>query len=114
MPRLVLLAVISLAAACGSDPSCVLTGASAELYSCIEFGGPISEDDARESCESNGGEWRDEPCDDRTAVARCDLFGSSTWYYQPFLDQTGSTLADLQMNCEETGGTFETLDPPPS
>ncbi len=111
MHRILALALISLAAGCGSDPSCVVTGASDELLSCIEFGGAIPENDAKESCESNGGEWRDDPCDDRTAVARCDLFGSSTWYYQPFLDQTGSTLADLRMNCEETGGTFAELAP---
>jgi hypothetical protein len=111
MPRLLLAALLSLAAACGSDPSCAVTGTGDELLSCIELGGAIPENDAKESCESNGGEWRDDPCDDRTAVARCDLFGSSTWYYQPFLDQTGSTLADLRMSCEETGGTFEELAP---
>jgi hypothetical protein len=104
------LALLAPVAACDdAAPSCVLTGEQDALLACIEYAGVISTDDALASCEGNGGTWRDQSCDGETAVARCDLFGSATWYYDAYLTQSGTTLTDLRQTCEETGGEFTEL-----
>ncbi|HTM19354.1 MAG TPA: hypothetical protein VL172_02565 [Kofleriaceae bacterium] len=109
MVRGCLLALALLAPACDdSSPSCELTMGDTLLV-CIDYGGPISVSDARASCQDNGGSWQESACDSGDAVARCELFGSSTWYYAPYVAQTGTTFDMLRADCEQTGGTFTQL-----
>jgi len=111
--RACLLAALGLATACGGDPpSCTLSSQAGTL-ACIQYASAVSESDAKASCASGGGTWQEMPCDTAGAIAQCDAFGSSTWYYPPYLSDTGATLADLQMTCEDAGGEFTPLGTAP-
>jgi len=96
-----------LAAACSSSGStCVLRTAAGEDMACIDYAGSISAADVKASCEAGGGTVDGGSCDESTALGRCENFGSTTWYYPPYLVETGTTVTDLRSTCEAAGGTF--------
>jgi hypothetical protein len=102
--------LLGLLAACDHGPgTCELATAQGDPLACIEYGGAVAAGDARASCESGGGRWSDRGCDPGAAVARCDLLGSSTWYYPAYLDLLGATVDELRPRCTEAGGEFTEL-----
>jgi len=110
MLRLIPLLIVAAIAGCSSDsPSCELTSNAGELLVCIEYADAIADKDAKASCESGGGTWQDSSCDSFGAVARCDAFGSSSWYYDGYLTDTGITIAELETTCVQMSGAFTEL-----
>ena len=106
--RLVAMAFL-IAVGCDSSTSiCALTNTQGDPLSCIEYADTISESNARSSCEGGGGSWQEGPCADN-AVASCVAFGSTTLYYDSYLEAIGLTVAELRTPCEESGGEFTEL-----